>query len=489
MCRVSWVVAHWAGLFVSFLSVLFFLSGWIGKIPFEPVDPRTWGFLITFLSGAAIAILSGRRLWKQARRELILADTALAVALVGTLGIAEWVGRSHLPPWPQRALHSLPQSEDQNVWERILYYDPKAIGINSWGQRDRERKLAPPPNTPRVAFVGDSYLEASPAIPLPMQIEKQMGDRIEAINLGVSMTNPEDYYWRAKRVALPLESRHVITFYYLGNDLSPPRAARFWEGLNQWSPRPSLAGALLPALSHWTQLRRHRSNRSGWPAAYPDPDAWDLARIRETGPANFKEWLITFYERYGGQESQTLRERLAERDLGGFYEQILQPDGGMFRSSMLLVFLRRLVGETKTQTPEQARPSVEELAKWAEATREACRKEGTGFTAVIIPTAFETDARYRDLWSRLAPFDPIEVEWLKETTQSVAARLVSAGIDTLDLSPALTGTATFLNVDGHFSEAGAAASAAAIATHLRKILVAADRIALGPASSFLLPGR
>lgn len=487
MGRVSWVVTHWFGVVGALVSSLFFLSGWAKQIPFEPMDVRAWGFLFTLSLSATVAGVSARRLWARSRRELVLADLSLLGTAALALAMVEWVVQRHLPPWPKRALHALPLTEDAHVWERILYYDPKAVTLNGWGQRDRERKLQPSSGTMRVAFVGDSYLESSPAVPLPLQVERRMGDRIEGVNLGVSATDPGDYHWRAVHVALPLGSRHVVAFYYLGNDLLEPRANRFWEGAVQPFPRPSLLGAAFPALNHWIYLRRHRSDRKGWPAAYPDPDAWDLARIREAGTDKFRDWLVSFYERYGGTRSEELRERLSERDVSDFYSQLLSPDAGMFRSSMLLVFLRRLTGETKTSRPEEAGPRIAHLVRWAEATRDACLAKGAGFTAVVIPTAFEADARYRDLWRRLAPWPQEEEGWVKETTRLTVAALEARGIDTLDLSPALTGTATYLNADGHWSEAGAASAADAVAAHLRRTLPFSDRLAFRPADS--APGR
>ena len=57
-------------------------------------------------------------------------------------------------------------------------------------------------------FIGDSFVEASfTPLSLPAAVRRQVeaaGGRIEAINLGVSATNPRSYYYRTRDVALEL---------------------------------------------------------------------------------------------------------------------------------------------------------------------------------------------------------------------------------------------------------------------------------------------
>ena len=56
---------------------------------------------------------------------------------------------------------------------------------------------------------------------MPAAVRRQVeaaGGRIEAINLGVSATNPRSYYYRTRDVALELSPGALLLFIYAGND-------------------------------------------------------------------------------------------------------------------------------------------------------------------------------------------------------------------------------------------------------------------------------
>ena len=59
----------------------------------------------------------------------------------------------------------------------------------------------------RIAFIGDSFLDEGIGASLSLVTEKLL-DRadVEVVNLGVSATSPDEYFYRAAHVALPLEA-------------------------------------------------------------------------------------------------------------------------------------------------------------------------------------------------------------------------------------------------------------------------------------------
>jgi hypothetical protein len=103
------------------------------------------------------------------------------------------------------------------------------IRINSAGFRDREHLLAKPPNTFRIAVLGDSYAEA-----LQVEIENTFwsrlqealrscpglkGREVEVLNFGVSGYGTAQELLTFRRYVRPYQPDLVLLAFYSGNDV------------------------------------------------------------------------------------------------------------------------------------------------------------------------------------------------------------------------------------------------------------------------------
>ena len=142
-----------------------------------------------------------------------------------TIGGLEVLASFYTPAWPAFELRPIVASSADMRQIKTLADAPQSIPFyNSWGLKDRERTIAPPPGIrSRSVFVGDSFLEGMFSLtPLNEDVEQDWAregirDR-EAINLGISATGPPQYYYRIKTVALKLHPDVILEMFYSGND-------------------------------------------------------------------------------------------------------------------------------------------------------------------------------------------------------------------------------------------------------------------------------
>jgi hypothetical protein len=82
--------------------------------------------------------------------------------------------------------------------------------------RDVERTIIKPAATTRVLFVGDSLVESNfTPVSVPAAVERreaEVGRKIEAIDLGVSGTDPRSYYYRIRDVVLQLSPDAILVY-------------------------------------------------------------------------------------------------------------------------------------------------------------------------------------------------------------------------------------------------------------------------------------
>lgn len=109
--------------------------------------------------------------------------------------------------------------------QRILWIsDPDRFEfvhtLNLYGFRGPTFSIAKPPDRQRVVFIGDSLTEgfgADDEHTIPKLVERQMGGRIESINLGVAAAGFAEYSAIAK-VSLPLLKPDVVVLAIYQND-------------------------------------------------------------------------------------------------------------------------------------------------------------------------------------------------------------------------------------------------------------------------------
>ena len=139
------------------------------------------------------------------------------------------------------------------------------------------------------------------------------------------------------------------------------------------------------------------------------------------------------------------------------------PDEGLFRSYYLTLGLEGAAFPGGSWSRLDERPAYE----WLRACRRACQRRGVRFVLVVIPEAFQVDARMRRQWMPLT-----DMRMVTAPTRDAATRLLdharADGMACVDLhEPLREIPGTCLNLDGHWSAKGVAEVATALAADVR----------------------
>jgi hypothetical protein len=300
-------------------------------------------------------------------------------------------------------------------------------------------------------------------VPVSLATERLLGrSDVEVLNLGVSATQPDEYYYRVRSIALPLGTRHCVLFVYEGNDLAQGDEVTLPSvlGVAAVYPRESVLSLLgLTALNHAATNRSRPVVRIWGRAGELQAEEESLAlRIARASDAEMPTLLASLVRR---ADREGLEKRLRRRQLGAFYAMLRQPDQGLFRSYYLSAGLKALAagGRTGDVTPAYA-------YRWVRRTRDLCRARGLRFTLVIVPEAFQVDDRMRELWLPLLDMRGLMAPE-RAACQELAKVCQGDGMDVLDLHTVLAGVpGAYLNPDGHWSALGVDVAAKALAGHL-----------------------
>jgi len=268
---------------------------------------------------------------------------------------------------PQTAI--APRPDAQGTWHTAEY--DVWVHINSQGLRDREHALQKPPNTFRIAVLGDSYTEA---LQVPMEkdyssvLERELtgcpslhGQSVEVMNFGVNTFTTAQELLRLRERVWPYSPDLVVLAFDTGNnvfknsralqkDPSRPyfvekdgglalddsfarvpgaRARWLWNHFSSWSIKHS---RLLQVVAAGTNYMRY-GNIDGLsptgmglsPVLYRDPDnpAWqDAWRVsedliaqmqQEVSARGSKFLLLTLSSSIQVDPSPAERQRLMQR--------------------------------------------------------------------------------------------------------------------------------------------------------------------------------
>ncbi|MBN1688931.1 MAG: hypothetical protein JW893_07510 [Candidatus Omnitrophica bacterium] len=439
--------------FVALTFVPFFLGGAYVTTFIDPTF-RLQGITASIaLSLVWVVFFFGYVLFRLESKKFIF-GIALTISLIVTLLYgAEFIARIFVPGWPARGLHGVMPEMGARSWGRVVLLDGSSIGFNSWGQRDRERKRNPTPGITRIAFLGDSYLEESTVVPLSLQTEKKLGEGVyEILNLGVSVSSPDEYFYRLKNIALRLGIARCFLFFYEGNDFlwRNTETLKSFLGILAVYPRDSFFNMIGLEALNYLLMNWQRPVIRAWQAA-GDLNAKEQSRwkkIQETFDARMPEVLADIFT-LGGEDKVKLIEELKKRDLTSFYYMLRYPDQGLFRSYYLESALESLI-----QKEEDERIDISWTYPWIHKAYELCQANGIDFTLVIVPRASQVDSRMRRQWLPLTDL-AVLFEPSRRAGHKLTLKAREEGIPVIELAEFIRGLpGTYLNLDGHWSQFG-----------------------------------
>lgn len=459
------VVAYFAAWTALLLIGGGLWTGRLGDVAGPGFDDRpTWWWTCAVTAGLAVLLIGlGRFLSLRQGRRFWFGNILFVVWLPLSLGILEAFCRRSAPAWPARALHGVDPAVSRRAWGRGLGNED--VGFNSWGQRDLERTIHPTRGVTRIAFIGDSFLEES-AQPVSLTADRMLNrSDCEIVNLGVSATQPDEYYYRLRSVALPLGCRQCVVWIFSGNDFVDERR--------------TLAGrwgfcAVAPRTAWLTNLGCGAINHVLMNEQRPVIQAW----LTSGGLAAREQRLHDQFRRASDYEIQqqmlhsgghtpttyaNLKARLDAPEISSFFEMLRTPDAGKFRSYYLTSALLAAAsgGGQWDRNPEE--PAL----YWVTEMQRLCERKSVQLTVVIIPEAFQVDDRLRDLWSPLADMRHV-TQPCRDAAERFCAAARERGIDVLDLHETFQNVpGTYLNLDGHWSQRGVELAAKAIADHIQ----------------------
>jgi hypothetical protein len=409
--------------------------------------------------------------------KVFLAKALLVVAsIVIALVIIDIVSWTMVPTWPYRALRS------------AVIDDPE-VQLNSWGMLDIDHEVEPPAGKERVILVGDSFLDNGNwgLMQVAYYARQALNEKhpIDLVNLGVTNTNPVDYYQRVIDVALPLHPDRLYVFLYAGNDLDdlsayPPqhrslvaklRTVYFWQ---------SSAKKLFPGLSYiigarWPLIRNlwHHDVISLSAAKQ------DISRLNERILADDVDGFIDQYLKYGytaAPDKQTIKLVFLSQwqKLRKALQDTLPFEGRreIMRRWVVDQVLGWEIGDWKVPTTldealeNTKREAVAGTLYWMRKIRDVANDNNVPVTFILIPTGYH-DPDYRAFW---IPGWSRTFSW-NLSSEARLIRLQEAldedGIGYIDLRKLFAGhSGTYVRLDGHWTAKGTQMVGELLATEL-----------------------
>jgi hypothetical protein len=407
----------------------------------------------------------------------VFALVLTAATLVGIEALASFF----VPSWPARELRwTAPINPVSAANEPFASRPWMADPFNSWGMRDRERSVTKdPPYRARAVLVGDSFVEASfTRRSLPAAVEADLSG-VEAVNLGISDTDPQGYFYRLRDVALKLSPDVALLFIYMGNDFVPAERAYGASTIPPLigdSEGGSLLGAVMPR-TRWLLRNRWPSIEAMWQQRPPADEVARLYRMahqpRNDALAQLSDYMKAYYK------PELPLPRIAEvlsRGEDRFWRGLeAQPGDPEFLLGFPLDNI--LVWETGT-FPVPAGPAdapavtpasmIDATASWIVAMEHLAAERSVRVKTFIIPVG-SIDADYAEFWK---PW-PRAYAWnyiCDAREESLVLALAKAGISPVRLREDLADErGTYRKRDGHWTEKGEAIVARRVAQEIKKL--------------------
>jgi len=396
-----------------------------------------------------------KRATEEGRRTFCFTLLLFFLIVTSTLVLLNVAASFYAVKWPMSGLHGVGSDVGKRAWE---YHEnaPDFVQVNSWGQRDREHSLVPAPGAYRMVFLGDSMLEDGAPVPLPVRTEdilRSMGKTFaELINLGVSATDTDEYYFRFKRIGLPLQPKHCVLMFSSTTDFLQEPTLLSYYGISSTYPRLSFLQLLgLNALDQVISNNRRLILRAwfkGGPILKHELELKALFGKTKDDQETEKLYLTFFFP----EEQIRIKAVLAASSAEArhrFFSMLRHPDEGKFRSYYL-----DMATNTARGVPLSTFIAADYSFKWVEAVYELCRKNSVKFTLVMIPDGFTVDSRMAECYSAIADMKAY-MKFKDDAVTRLISHASAEGMDVVDLRDLLRQyPGAYLNMDGHWSRQG-----------------------------------
>lgn len=410
-----------------------------------------------------------------------------AILIVVTLAGIEFVASFLVPAWPARLLRTIPPVNDASALKSVVDKPWITKAYNSWGMNDVERSVAKPPDvTFRSVFVGDSLVEFGlNRLTVPGAVERlaQQGGLkgFEAIDLGISGTNPRSYYYRTRDVALSLSPDALMLFFFCGNDFMPSDEG-YGSGLPPLvdeSPGGSILGSVMPR-TDWLLVNRLRLSeflRGNKPIPGEFDRLYDIVHLplEQRSRALAEHMKKYYYPELSVDELAELFSRGDNRFWKIFEKRPYDEEYLMGWLPNLIVNAEKIQQNdlVRIRTPEDAAKFVTDgeikaTMSWLQAASRLADMHKVPLRVFIIPTA-NVSPDFVDFWK---PW-PSYFSWyvLSEVRRKkLVEALGKTQVPFVDLASDLEGTTgTYRLSDAHWTEKGTGIAADRAYKEIQKI--------------------
>lgn len=407
--------------------------------------------------------------------------TAFTILLsMVTIAGLEFLSSFAVPSWPARELRPIFITSD--VPSTTAHATKPILSYNSWGVRDWERSTQKPAGVNfRAVLVGDSFLEGGFVDkPIGAQIEDlwaKAGRRnSEAINLGVSATDPPQYLNRIRNVALSLQPDAILLLFYSGNDFVPEAySPGEIPPLIAERPMPSWLGTVAPRLT-WLAVNRARlSNVSR--ATTPIDEFQTLNRILEEPLERRYDSLSRFMKQhYLPDMDEVLIRRILARAGESFWDTFAKRarDQEYLQGWWITGLVKWEAGSPPDPAADKDiarfvdQSPLKQTLSWLVGANELARRHGVKFLIALAPSAV-ADPHYNRFWEPWPTFTRVITK--VDALHSVFRTMLEAnGLPVVDLADDLRGVpGTYRISDGHWTQLGTDIAAARLARELLKL--------------------
>lgn len=360
-----------------------------------------------------------------------------------TIYLFNYFANYFIPTWPARDLHGVDP-------KKVLYSqtgDNKFV-VNSWGQRDLERSITKDIGVKRILFIGDSFMEESSSEPLNLSVQKKLrNSSVEVINLGVSATGPDEYYYRLKKIGLKLHPDVVCVFLYEMNDYYQEvnHSLVSYAGILSVSPRDGFLNYLGLDAVNFLLTNFYRPIIRAWGQSNELVDMEN--EIFDSLKSGDSLKIYSTIQKYYPLDLSN--KVYSYEKLIGLFKILSNPDNGKFRSYYLNIALNLLLNSSiKPLKPN------DDTYVWIRSISKLCAENNIKLNFFIIPEAFQVDQRMIKLWE---PYCNMKLAAHNNRLNSeiMCKKLNSEGIFVCDLFKVLNGEdGIYLNPDGHWSDKG-----------------------------------